>query len=393
MLKNYFADMHIHIGRDIYNKPVKITASKTLTLTNILKEASRRKGIQMIGVIDCQAPAVQEEIIQLIESGDARELEDGGIRFENVTLIMGAEIEVYDELCHGPIHVLCYFPTLSAVGKFTEWLSPKMKNVTLSSQRYYGSAKELQYKVKELEGLFIPAHVFTPFKSLYGKGVIRSLKEVLDADLIDGIELGLSSDTSMADQIAELHHYTFLTNSDSHSLAKIAREYQQITMKSPSFKEFYYALHGVDGRGVHANYGMNPKLGKYYTTVCGTCLLAVDFHEENCPACDSKRIINGVFDRLQELKNTDTGRPNRPAYFYQVPLEYLPGLGPKTFEKLLAAFGTEMKIIHETSYEELIDVVPEKIATMIIAMRNGEQEIEAGGGGKYGRVARPDLGK
>src|SRR5699024_10601815 len=111
-------------------------------------------------------------------------------------------------------------------------------NITLSSQRYYGSANELQYKVKELSGLFIIAHVFTPFKSLYGKGVRTSLKEVFDPDLIDAIELGLSSDTSMADQIAELHDYTFVSNSDAHSLAKIAREYQEIIMEEPTFKEF-----------------------------------------------------------------------------------------------------------------------------------------------------------
>src|SRR5690625_2432888 len=135
-----------------------------------------------------------------------------------------------------------------------------MKNITLSSQRYYGTAKDLQYKVKELDGLFIPAHVFTPFKSLYGKGVKKSLQEVLDPDLVDGIELGLSSDTYMADQIKELHDYTFLTNSDSHSLAKIGREYQQITMLEPSFEEFYYALHKVKGRRIKANYGMDPKL-------------------------------------------------------------------------------------------------------------------------------------
>ena len=79
MLTSYFADMHIHIGRDIYNKPVKITGSKHLTLTNILIEASRNKGIHLIGVIDRHAPAVQEEIKQLIEQGTARELGDGGI--------------------------------------------------------------------------------------------------------------------------------------------------------------------------------------------------------------------------------------------------------------------------------------------------------------------------
>lgn len=386
MVQPYFSDMHIHIGRDMYGKPVKITASKQLTITNVLKEASRRKGIEMIGVIDCQAPAVQEEIIDLLVAGKAEELADGGIRFENVTLILGAEIEVNDDHCLGPIHVLCYFPTMNAMQQFTSWLIPKMKNVTLSSQRYYGTAKELQYKVKELAGLFIPAHVFTPFKSLYGKGVKCSLTEILDEDLIDAIELGLSSDTEMADQITELQKYTYLTNSDSHSLAKIGREYQQINMKTPSFKEFYLALHQSEGREIVANYGMNPKLGKYYTTVCQECMESVKYHTKICPKCQSKKIISGVYDRLKELQNTNEGRANRPVYHYQVPLEYLPGIGPKTFDKLIDSFGTEMNIIHHVSYEELRKVIPEKIAKMIIAMRNGQQNVQAGGGGKYGKI-------
>src|SRR5690625_7043698 len=100
---------------------------------------------------EIQDKDVQKEIKQLIISGEAHELVDGGIRFEEVTLILGSEIEIYDEFCQGPLHVLCYFPTLLKIEKFTEWLTTKMKNVTLSSQRYYGTAKELQYKVKELE--------------------------------------------------------------------------------------------------------------------------------------------------------------------------------------------------------------------------------------------------
>src|SRR5699024_10101378 len=133
MLKSFFADMHIHIGRDMYNHPVKITGAKTLTLTNVLKEASRHKGIHMVGVIDSHAPAVQQEIKELMKTGYAYELADGGIRFENATLILGAEIEVYDENCRGPIHVLCFLPTLEKMEKFSEWLTTKMKNITLSS--------------------------------------------------------------------------------------------------------------------------------------------------------------------------------------------------------------------------------------------------------------------
>lgn len=386
MLNSFFADMHIHIGRDIYNNPVKITGAKTLNLTNILKEASRNKGIHMIGVIDCHAPAVQQEMKQLIEADKAFELTDGGIRFEDVTLLLGSEIEVYDENCQGPIHVLCYFPTLDLIEKFSEWLTTKMKNITLSSQRYYGTAKELQYKVKELSGIFIPAHVFTPFKSMYGKGVHKSLREVLDPDLIDGIELGLSSDTEMADQISELHNYTFLSNSDAHSLPKIAREYQDILMEEPSFKEFNWALHQIGDRVIKQNFGMNPHLGKYYTTVCSQCLEPLTPETGHCHACGSAKIIKGVFDRIQELKDANRKTKGRPPYLYQVPLEYLPKLGPKTFNKLLEHFQTEMNVIHHVTFEDLKQVVPENLAAAIIQMREDKLSIKAGGGGKYGSV-------
>ena len=386
MLQPFFADLHIHIGRDMYDKPVKITGSKSLTLTNILLESSRNKGIHMVGIIDSHAPHVQQELKQLLASNQARELEDGGIRFENVTLILGSEVEVNDENCQGPIHVLLFLPTLAKMEEFTEWLAIRMTNINLSSQRYYGTAKALQYKVKELDGLFIPAHVFTPFKSTYGKGVKQSLAEILDPDLIDAIELGLSADTDMADQIEELHSYTFVSNSDAHSLAKIAREYQEMEMEEPSFKEFNWALHQVKGRKISRNFGMNPKLGKYHTTVCSKCFEAVTTSHEICPVCGSKKIVKGVSDRIKELAGTRKNRVRRPPYMYQVPLEYLPTLGPKTYQKLLDNFETEMNIIHHVSLDRLKEVVPEKIATAIIQMRNGEIMISAGGGGKYGSI-------
>ncbi|ASN07365.1 TIGR00375 family protein [Virgibacillus necropolis] len=385
-MESFFADLHIHIGRDMYDKPVKITGAKSLTLTNILLESSRNKGIHLVGIIDSHAPHVQQELKQLLANNQARELEDGGIQFEDVTLILGSEIEVNDENCQGPVHVLCYLPTLAKMEEFTEWLATKMTNINLSSQRYYGTAKALQYKVKELDGLFIPAHVFTPFKSTYGKGVKQSLEEVFDPDLIDAVELGLSSDTSMADQIEELHAYTFVSNSDAHSLGKIAREYQEIEMEEPSFKELNWALHQVKGRKISRNFGMNPKLGKYHTTVCSKCLEPLTTSVKVCPTCGSTKIVKGVYDRIKELANENVNKVSRPPYMYQVPLEYLPSLGPKTYGKLLENFNTEMNIIHQVPLNRLEEVVPEKLARAIIQMRNGELAISAGGGGKYGSI-------
>lgn len=382
-MRTYFADLHVHIGRTIYGDPVKITASDQLTLTNIVDHAAYQKGLDMVGVIDSHVPNVQSEILRLIEEGKAVELSEGGIRYGPLTLLLGCEVEVYDENCQGPIHVLCYFPTMAAIQRFTVWLSERVTNITLSSQRMYGTARDLQNYVKAEGGVFIPAHIFTPFKSLYGKGVIESLKEVLDPRLIDGVELGLSADSSMAGGIEELSPYPFLTNSDAHSLPKIAREYQSIKMEQCTFEELLLSLHEQQGRRIVANYGMNPLLGKYYTTVCLTCLK----DPENCN-CDEASVVKGVADRIGELKKGEGHSRKRPPYIPQIPLEYLPKLGPKTLEKLLKAFGTEMNILHYCSKEELETIVPSSLAYTIVQNRSGHVAVEAGGGGTYGRIKK-----
>ncbi len=386
-MNNYYVDLHIHIGRTFTGKAVKITGAKSLTFSNIIEHAKNEKGLNMIGIIDCHSPEVIMEMESLMEKGELTEHPDGGLNYGGLTVIPGSELEVYDENCQGPIHLLCYFPSLSAIKQFSNWLSGYLKNINLSSQRIYASGRELQKKVKELSGIFIPAHVFTPYKSLYGKGVIASLTEILDPELIDGIELGLSSDTSMADQIGELHKYTFVTNSDAHSLPKIAREYQVMAMKEPSFAELEKALKRQNDRKIVANYGLDPLLGKYHQTVCANCQNSYSSDEAHCPHCLDTRRVKGVADRILELKSADASPEFRPPYVHQVPLEFISGLGPKILRKLLDHFGTEMAILHEVPPDALKKVIPEKIAELIIKARNGELILLAGGGGKYGKIA------
>ncbi|WHY65582.1 endonuclease Q family protein [Neobacillus sp. SuZ13] len=386
-MNRYYVDLHIHIGRTWTGKPVKITGAKSLTFTNIIEHARHEKGLNMVGIIDSHSPEVILEMESLIESGDVIEHPDGGLVFGDLTVIPGSELEIYDEQCNGPIHLLSYFPNLSVMREFSTWLSGHLKNIQLSSQRIYASGLTLQRKVKELGGIFIPAHVFTPFKSLYGKGVNQSLTEVLDPDLIDAVELGLSSDTNMADQIKELHDYTFVTNSDAHSLAKIAREYQVIAMKEPTFLELQKALNKEDGRKIVANYGLDPLLGKYHKTVCAECLNPAADDDQICSQCGNTKIIKGVADRILELKTADQGPEDRPPYIHQVPLEFIPGLGPRLLEKLVDHFGSEMAILHDVPYEGLKEVVPERIADLILKAREGKVNLAAGGGGKYGKIS------
>lgn len=392
MLKEIYADLHIHIGRTEKGRAVKITGSKNLTLKNILETATSRKGLDLIGIIDCHSPEVIEEMEQLIRDGKAKQLSGGGVRYEKTTLIPGSELEIYDENCHGPIHVLAYFSTIEKMQEFSLWMSTKQKNIHLSSQRIYCDGRSLQQKVYELGGLFIPAHVFTPFKSLFGKGVKKSLREVFDPGLIDAIELGLSSDTFMVKGMSELAPYTFVTNSDAHSLGKLAREYQKIRVAEANFEELKKALHHEEGRAIVANYGLNPLLGKYHETVCADCgEQIIEEGHTRCPYCGKEHLIKGVAKRIAELSDAPFQEIERPPYIHQVPLDFIPGIGPKTITKLLDAFGTEMNILHKASLEELKEVLPDKLASSIHLARTGRLGITVGGGGIYGKIDGNEL--
>lgn len=386
-MNQYFVDLHIHIGRTQTGKAVKITGAKTLTFSNIIEHARDLKGLHMVGIIDCHSPEVIIEMEGLLHSGELIEHENGGLFYDGLTIIPGSELEIYDEGTNGPIHVLCYFPNLTIMKSFSNWLSLHLKNVNLSSQRVYVTGRELQHKVKELGGIFIPAHVFTPFKSLFGKGVKESLTEVFDPNLIDGIELGLSANTIMADQLQELHAYSYITNSDAHSLAKIAREYQIIEMIEPTFSNLAEALQGKQGQRILANYGLDPLLGKYHETVCAKCLSPANFEMDECPECGHKKFTKGVAERILELKTAEKGPSNRPPYIHQVPLQFIPGLGPKLLDKLLNHFGTEMAILHHVPINALSQVIPEKIANLIVRARMGTLSFDAGGGGRYGKIS------
>ncbi|MEY9979368.1 PHP family Zn ribbon phosphoesterase [Lysinibacillus sp. RC79] len=108
MMQDFYADLHIHIGRTSSGRAVKITGSKTLTLARILETSSARKGLDIIGIIDCHSPEVLDEMAEMIEQGEVKELEQGGLRFQETTLIPGTEIEIYDQHCLGPMYWLIF---------------------------------------------------------------------------------------------------------------------------------------------------------------------------------------------------------------------------------------------------------------------------------------------
>lgn len=194
------------------------------------------------------------------------------------------------------------------------------------------------------------------------------------------MNFGLSADTDYADRIRELADKKFLTNSDAHSLPKIAREYNTFEMENISFESFKKVLGYEDKiqngdnklNYIVCNNGMYSRLGKYNKTYCDICECVSEIEDGKCKKCGSKKIVKGVEDRVLEIADGESISPkNRPEYMYKIPLEYIPKLGKKTKEKMLEFYGTEMNILNKVRIKNIEENFGKQIAKNIEIARNG----------------------
>jgi uncharacterized protein (TIGR00375 family) len=387
-LRNVYGDLHIHIG-SAGGRAVKITASRKLDLHSVLFEAAPRKGLDMVGIVDAGSTLVSAEIETMLENGDLQEHPRGGLLASNgVLLIPACEVESREG-----VHLILYLPSLKRIKDYQKYMRSRVTNMTLSTQRANVSIAELINLSFMLDGIFCPAHAFTPHKGIYGF-LTRRLSDILgsDAKHISALELGLSADTDMADMIGETRNYTFLSNSDAHSAGNIGREYNLFRMADRNFQEFKYCLENSEGRRVIANYGMDPLLGKYHRSYCGKCSTISDDKPPvlSCNNCGNDKLIMGVYDRIIQIRDQEEIRHplGRPPYNYRVPLKDLPGVGPKLKEKLLASFHNEVYILERASVSDIGRIAGENVASFIARMRVERLPITPGGGGKYGRVKK-----
>lgn len=397
--RTVYADLHVHLGASDDGRVVKVTAARDLTVANIVAECAERKGIELIGLVDAHSPRVIGDVRRLLAAGEAEEFSGGGIRYrDRVTLILGSEVETGEpDGCSA--HHLAFFRDLGAMYEFSRALARHVTNIDLSTQRCRLTAAGLWRLVATLGGTLIPAHVFTPHKGIYGS-CATSLAECFPPEAlaaIPALELGLSADAELAELIPETAAFAFVSNSDAHSLPKIGREYNALCLRAACYDDLVAALRQRDGLTVEANYGLDPRLGKYHRTVCNVCgwQAAGDPPATACPRCGGA-VTRGVLDRIAEIAQRTAGagaglaRPGASArhapYYHQIPLEYIPGIGPRALARLLAAFGSEMAVLHRAGEAELAAVVGARAARNIVLGRSGRLRLVPGGGGRYGRV-------
>jgi len=393
-VQRYLADLHVHTG-SAAGQPVKITASRGLTVRGALAEAADRKGLSFLGLVDAIALPVQHELSAMVDAGELTGAAGGGLLWRSpagrtVLVVPGAEIEL---LLRGvPVHFLALLPDLSAAARLSDALVPHQRNRALGCQRAHElTPAELRLLAGGAGGLVGLAHAFTPHRGFYGtvETTWRQAYGTSPGAALDFVEMGLSADATMADRLSELRRLPLLANSDAHSLQSIGREVNLLSCRGLSFAELVAAIRGGGSRGITAYYGLDPRLGKYHRTTCARCgWQAAADRAVSCPQCGAgAHVTAGVLDRVLSLADTDEPNGCRAPYVHQVPLLMLPGVGEVARRKLLFEWGSEATVLHDAELALIAEVAGQRAAQAIAAARAGRIALVPGGGGRFGRVS------
>ena len=228
----YIADLHIHSR---YSR----ATSRDLTPEQLDFQA-RKKGIRLLGTGDFTHPAWREELKEKLipaEDGLYRFREDcvlspeAGAEEERTRFVVSGEISsIYKQ--DGKVrkvHSLILLPGLEEAEKLSARLEA-IGNIHSDGRPILGlSCHDLLEIMLETcpEGMFIPAHIWTPHFSMFGALSGFDRAEECFGELtpyIHAVETGLSSDPPMNWQLSALDRFQLISNSDAHSPAKLGRE-------------------------------------------------------------------------------------------------------------------------------------------------------------------------
>jgi len=270
-------------------------------------------------------------------------------------------------------------------------------------------AKELVKIVKDTDekGFVVPAHIWTPHFSLFGSNSgFDSIHECFGdmASEIFALETGLSSDPAMNWMVSSLDRFSFISNSDAHSAAKIGRE-ANIFSEKFDFQGLKKTLKNKDGGKFVSTVEYFPEEGKYHFDGhrnCNVCLSPSETKKNNglCPAC-GRKITIGVMNRIFELSDRKYGE--KPAKFIpfkkMVPLDQIIGgvfgKSPDSvfvrdkYMEVIKRIGTELSVLLEVAEKDMEGRIDRRIIEGIRTVREGGVKIVPGYDREFGKVEIP----
>jgi len=388
-------DLHTH------SKYAQAT-SKDLDLAH-MEAACRQKGVQVMGTGDFTHPRWQEEL-KLLEDRDGLAFSKSGFPFMYTTEIS----LVYSDKGRGRrTHNVVLAPSREVVMQVTEYLL-KHGRVDYDGRPIFGIhcpefVSELKSISKDIE--VIPAHIWTPWFSLFGSNSGWDLiKDCFEDQVkhVHAVETGLSSDPAMNWRLSQLDAFNIVSFSDAHSPNpwRIGREATLVTVDKLDYWRIIEKLRTLGG--ITKTFEVDPAYGKYHFDGHRNCNVRLSPEETAqyngiCPVC-KKPVTRGVLGRVEQLADKDRpeGYKRKVAatpYETILPLHEIlsftlkKALATKTvheaYAKLVKA-TTEYNVVRSMPREELLSRSDVHIMKAIMAVREQKVSVAPGYDGVYG---------
>ncbi len=407
---SFLADLHIH-------SPFSRATSPESNLKGLAAWA-RAKGIHVVGTGDFTHPGwlaqLREQLVEA-EPGLFRLRDEDippalpGLAPEPLAtrFLLTAEVSsIYKR--HGKvrkIHNILYAPDFASVERLNGVLAG-IGNIEADGRPILGldSRDLLEILLEEApDGFLVPAHIWTPWFSLFGsKSGFDTVEECFGdlAEHVFALETGLSSDPAMNRLISALDRFTLISNSDCHSPGKLGREVNVFAAELD-----FFAMRAAlkdPARGFAGTVEFFPEEGKYHCDghrKCGVSLEPPETRRLNaiCPVC-SRPLTVGVLHRVMELADRDAPLypAGAPAVESLIPLtevlgEIL-GRGPATkgvmeqYGRLVNLFGSEFAVLRTVPVEEIGRRYSPLLAEAIERMRESRVIRTPGFDGEFGVI-------
>ncbi len=360
------------------------------------------KGISLVGTGDFTHPVWLRELRAKLRPNGRGLYTNGAQHF-----LLSTEVSnIYPQAGRlRKIHNIILAPSFETVdrlnavlGRFGSLMADGRPTLSLPSHKLVEYVMEVS-----AECMVIPAHVWTPWFSLYGSNSgFDSLRECFgdQARHIHAVETGLSSDPPMNWRIAELDTVMLVSNSDAHSPAKLGREANVFDCEL-DYGEILGILRRRDRAKFLYTIEFFPEEGKYHFDGHRACNQRLSPGETRaargrCPAC-GKPLTVGVMSRVEAL----AGREEPPAagrvpFRHLIPLEEIiaeaVGSQPGTagvreeYTTLVSALGGEFAVLLDVPLEEIARVARPRVVDGIRRVRDGHVQIRPGYDGVFGEI-------
>jgi uncharacterized protein (TIGR00375 family) len=393
-------DLHAHSH---YSR----ATSKFLNVEGLALSASQ-KGVDVMATGDMTHPKwlneLEEKLVEDVVGSGFFRLKDGSSKTRFV--LAGEVANIYKKDDKGRrVHMLFAVPSFAAARKVNTLLSDRGFNLAYDGRPIIGmDAAELAqiYLDADPRALIIPAHIWTPWFSIFGsKSGFNTLEDCFGdmTQHVHAIETGLSSDPDMNWHVSNLNNKMILSNSDAHSAEKIGREANVFDLPEQSYTSLFESIR--DNKNLLETIEFFPEEGKYHLDGHRSCDVKLEPAQSKklhglCPKCGLPLVI-GVMNRVEELADQAVeARPTRVPFRRIVPLPeiiaeaFQVGVGSKkvksAFDTLLHACGNEFHILLDADIEAIAAVSSPLIAEGVRRVRVGELHIDPGYDGVFGKV-------